>query len=78
MGKYMIVVGTTDSKNRAQQQYNLVNRDVINLGIKTFNTESGELYRVEAGPYSKRKQMLQDLDKIKGLGMINAFITNDG
>jgi len=76
MGKWKIVVGTTDRKKKAQQQYNLITRNKINPDIKIYKTDSGELYSVEVGPYSKRKQVLQDVDKIKGLGIINAFITN--
>lgn len=77
MGKYKIVVGTTDRKKRAQEHYNLVTGNNINADIRIYKTDGGELYSVEVGPYSKRKQMLQDIDKIKGLGIINAFITEE-
>ncbi|RYG72420.1 hypothetical protein EU245_10595 [Lentibacillus lipolyticus] len=76
MGKYKIVVGTTDRKKRAQHQYNLITRNKINADIKIYNVDSGELYCVEAGPYSGKKQVLQNLDKIKGLGVTDAFITS--
>lgn len=76
MGKYKIVVGTTDKKANAKHQYNLVTENEINADIKIYKTNSGELYSVEVGPYPMKKQVLQDLDKIKSLGIINAFITN--
>ncbi|WP_430789046.1 SPOR domain-containing protein [Virgibacillus flavescens] len=76
MGKYKIVVLTTGQKNSAQQKYNLVTRHKINADIKIYKTTGGELYSVEVGPYSERKRVLQDIDKIKGIGIPNAFITN--
>ncbi|MFC4025566.1 SPOR domain-containing protein [Oceanobacillus longus] len=76
MAKEKIVIGATDKKKSAQHQYNLLTRNKINADIKIYKTDSGELYSVEAGPYSMRKQLLQDIDKIKGLGLPNAFITN--
>ncbi|WP_174614100.1 SPOR domain-containing protein [Virgibacillus ihumii] len=74
MGKYKIVVGTTNKKKSAQHQYNLVTRNKINADIRIYKMDSRELYSVEVGPYSK-KQALQNVDKIKGLGITNAFIT---
>ncbi|ASK64066.1 hypothetical protein CFK37_18840 [Virgibacillus phasianinus] len=76
MGKYKIVVGTTGKKKSAQNQYNLLTRNRINADIKIYKTNGGELYSVETGPYSERKRVLQDVDKIKGLGITNAFITS--
>ncbi|MFD1037849.1 SPOR domain-containing protein [Virgibacillus byunsanensis] len=76
MGKYKIVVETTNSKKRAQQQYNLITKNNISTNITTYKTDGGELYSVETGPYSGRKNVLQDVDKIKGLGVVNAFITS--
>lgn len=77
MGQYKIVVGTTDRKEVARDHYNLVNKNDINGDIRIYKTDKGELYSVEVGPYSQKKQMLQDLDKIKDLGIINAFITSN-
>lgn len=76
MAKYKIVAGTTDRKKTAQQQYNLITKNQINADIKIYKIDGGELYSVEVGPYSTRKPLLQDLDKIKGLGITNAFITS--
>ncbi|WP_404452163.1 SPOR domain-containing protein [Virgibacillus necropolis] len=76
MGNYKIVVETTNRKKSAQQKYNLITRNKINADIRTYKTDNGELYSVEVGPYSGRKQVLQDVDKIKGLGITNAFITS--
>lgn len=76
MGKYRIVVGTSKGKSEATKHYNLVTKNQIHADIKIYKTDSGELYSVETGPYSKRKEVLQDLDIIKSLGIINAFITN--
>ncbi|MFB4169945.1 SPOR domain-containing protein [Virgibacillus sp. JSM 102003] len=75
MGKYKIIVETTGKKNSAQQRYNLITRNKINADIKTYKTDGGELYSVEVGPYTGKKQILQDVDKIKSLGITNAFIT---
>ncbi len=75
MGKYKIIVETTGKKNSAQQRYNVITRNKINADIKTYKTEGGELYSVEIGPYSGKKQVLKDVDKIKSLGITNAFIT---
>ena len=75
MGKYVIVVETTNNKETAQRQYQLLSKNNINPDIRIYKTDRGELYRVEVGPYSMKKQMFQDIDNIKGLGMINAFIT---
>ncbi|WP_092493895.1 SPOR domain-containing protein [Virgibacillus salinus] len=76
MGKYKIVVETTGMKKSAQKRYNLITRNKINADIKTYKTDGGEIYSVEVGPYSGKKQVLQDVDKIKSLGITNAFITN--
>lgn len=76
MGKYKIVVGTTNTKKSAQHQYNLITKNRINADIKIYKTDKGELYSVEIGPYSGKKQALQNVDKIKGLGISNAFITS--
>lgn len=76
MGKYKIIAETTNKKNSAQQRYNLITKNNINADIKTYKIDSGELYSVEVGPYSGKKQVLQDVDKIKNLGITNAFITS--
>ncbi|MFZ3577097.1 SPOR domain-containing protein [Virgibacillus sp. DJP39] len=76
MSKYKIVVDTTNKKNSALQRYNLITRNEINAHIETYTIDSGEIYCVEAGPYSEKKYALQDVDKIKGLGIKNAFITS--
>lgn len=75
MGKYKIIVETTSMKRSAQQRYNLITKNKINAEITTYTTDSEELYSVEAGPYSGKKDVLNDIDKIKGLGITNAFIT---
>ncbi|MBP1949957.1 SPOR domain-containing protein [Virgibacillus litoralis] len=76
MANYKIVVETTGMKKSAQQRYNLITRNKINADIKTYKTDGGEIYSVEVGPYSGKKQVLQDVDKIKRLGIKNAFITS--
>ncbi|GAA0428818.1 hypothetical protein GCM10008983_01450 [Lentibacillus halophilus] len=76
MGTYKIVAGTTDKKGNAQHQYNVITKNNMDADIQVYQTDTGELYCVEVGPYSERKQLLQNLDKIKGLGITNAFITN--
>ncbi|MBU5465840.1 SPOR domain-containing protein [Virgibacillus sp. MSJ-26] len=77
MEKFKIVVGTTTREKNAQGQYNLMTDNKINTNIKVYKTADGKLYRVETEMYSRRKQALQDIDKIKKLGIKDAFIIRE-
>jgi len=77
MEKFKIVVGTTTREKNAQGQYNLMTDNKINANIKVYKTADGKLYRVETEMYSRRKQALQDIDKIKKLGIKDAFIIRE-
>jgi len=77
MEKFKIVIGTTTREKNAQGQYNLMTDNKINTNIKVYKTADGKLYRVETEMYSRRKQALQDIDKIKKLGIKDAFIIRE-
>jgi len=70
------MVETTNSKKIAQTHMNTLRSHAIDCSIKTLNIDNTTLYSVQAGPFSYKKDALVNIDKIKRLGVKNAFITN--
>ncbi len=76
MSQYKIIVETTASKVTAIDRYNILRDNQISSDILTLTPDEGELYSVQAGPYLEKKYALEHVDRIKKLGIVNAFITH--
>lgn len=77
MSHYKIIVETTNSQSRAQERQHFLQQNNITSDIKSYDIDTGKLYSVQAGPFSSKKPALENVDKIKRLGVINAFITSE-
>ena len=73
---YKIIIETTSSRKRAQSHINALKNMNITGFIETLNLDHQTLYSVQAGPYDYKKDALVNVDKIKRLGVRNAFITS--
>jgi hypothetical protein len=78
LGDYKIVVDMTNSKKRAQSQLNKLRNNDIACYVVPVKLNNQTFYNVQAGPFSYKKDALENVDKIKQqLGIQNAFITNN-
>ncbi|MTT31219.1 hypothetical protein GMB86_04210 [Terrilactibacillus sp. BCM23-1] len=77
MGEYKIIVETTNSNKRAEEQSYFLKQNQIDSQLITLSFDRQKLYSVQAGPYFAKKEALEDIDKIKGLGLRQAFITRN-
>ncbi|MFD2617698.1 SPOR domain-containing protein [Terrilactibacillus laevilacticus] len=77
MGEYKIIVETTSSNQRAKEQFHFLKQNQIDSRLITLTFDRQKLYSVQAGPYFAKKEALEHVDKIKGLGIRHAFITSN-
>ncbi|MGV3488517.1 MAG: SPOR domain-containing protein [Tuberibacillus sp.] len=76
METYKILVETTNSKPIAQSRIDSLRRHNIDCTMVTFELGRQTFYSVQAGPFAYKKDALINVDKIKRIGVKNAFITN--
>lgn len=75
MNGYKIIIETTERKPSAEARLNFLKENKIDCYIHAHEYETGVLYSVQAGPFTEKKYALENVDKIKRLGLFNAFIT---